>query len=87
MNLKEITDLYKICKPYISIPFEPYIIADNIYTVSKERANKVYKIFCGIDCKNLDDEVQINMVIASGFLKNSCESFFKMMGDMQNGNN
>lgn len=80
-------DLYRICKPYISIPFEPYIIADNIYTVSKERANKVYRIFCGVDCANLDDDVSTNMTIAGGFIKNSCESFFRMLGELQNGSN
>ena len=85
LTLHEITDLYKICKPYISFPFEPYIVADSIYTVSKDKANKIYKLLYGANYKNLDDNVGINMAIAFGFMANSCETFFQLM--VNHGNN
>lgn len=79
LSLQEMVDVWKICKPFVGVEFEPYLVAVTIYTVSKEKSNKLYRLFYGIDCSHLDDEVATNIAISFGFTKNNFADFIQLV--------
>lgn len=82
LNLNEMVRLYMICKPYVTLPLEPYILADSIYTVSKDKSNKLYKYLYGKNCTFLDDDMSVNIAISLGLVKNNFEIFVSYLGEV-----
>jgi hypothetical protein len=75
--------VYLICKPYITSPLEPYLLAKSLYTVSKEKAEKLLKLFY-VTLPEGMDETTTCITIAQAMQENSCEQFFTFISEAKN---
>lgn len=79
INLYQIVDVYKICKPFLGEDFEPYLLAEKVYTVSTQKIEKLYRIFYGTPCPFLSDPTASCMAISFGFTHNHFEDFVRLI--------
>jgi hypothetical protein len=77
--------VYKICKPYVQLPLEPYLLAVSIYTVSKDKAHKLYNLLYKHPAKETWNEVAVCMGIAKALQENLCEQFFSYVSEARHG--
>lgn len=79
LNLQEMVEVWKICKPYVQGEFEPYLLAENIYNISTKKSEKLFFLLYGISCSDIGDAIGTNIAISLGLVANKFDVFIQYM--------